>query len=56
LKRKPELTFVEKTKLFIFDNMEKYGFWAIICAASIPNPLFDLVAGRYSKWAFYNPL
>jgi uncharacterized membrane protein YdjX (TVP38/TMEM64 family) len=22
--------------------MEKYGFWAILACASIPNPLFDL--------------
>ena len=26
----------------IYNNMEKYGFWAILVCASIPNPLFDL--------------
>lgn len=42
LRRKGNLTLVEKIKLFIYNNMEKYGFWAILVCASIPNPLFDL--------------
>lgn len=42
LKQKKNLTFVEKIKLFIFNHMGKYGFWAILACASIPNPLFDL--------------
>ena len=42
MKKKSDLNFVEKVKLFIFNHMEKYGFWAILACASIPNPLFDL--------------
>ena len=50
LKKKAQLTLTEKMKLYIFNNMEKYGFWAILACASIPNPLFDLagiVSGHF---------
>jgi uncharacterized membrane protein YdjX (TVP38/TMEM64 family) len=33
---------MDKGKIIIYDNMEKYGFWTILACASIPNPLFDL--------------
>lgn len=33
---------MDKAKIIIYDNMEKYGFWTILACASIPNPLFDL--------------
>jgi uncharacterized membrane protein YdjX (TVP38/TMEM64 family) len=33
---------MEKAKIVIYDNMEKYGFGTILACASIPNPLFDL--------------
>lgn len=33
---------MERAKIIIYDNMEKYGFWTILACASIPNPLFDL--------------
>jgi uncharacterized membrane protein YdjX (TVP38/TMEM64 family) len=33
---------MEKAKIIIYDNMEKYGFGTILACASIPNPLFDL--------------
>ena len=33
---------MEKAKIFIYNNMEKYGFYTILACASIPNPLFDL--------------
>jgi len=36
------LTLIEKAKILIFENMEKYGFITILLCASIPNPLFDL--------------
>ena len=42
LRHRENLTLVDKGKLFIYNNMEKYGFWAILVCASIPNPLFDL--------------
>lgn len=42
LKRKSNLTLMERAKIVIYDNMEKYGFWTILACASIPNPLFDL--------------
>lgn len=33
---------MDRAKIVIYDNMEKYGFWTILACASIPNPLFDL--------------
>lgn len=42
LKRKENKTLMERAKIFIYDNMEKYGFGTILACASIPNPLFDL--------------
>jgi len=33
---------MERAKVIIYDNMEKYGFWTVLFCASIPNPLFDL--------------
>jgi len=42
LRQRDELTLTESAKLFIYNNMEQYGFWAILICASIPNPLFDL--------------
>ena len=33
---------VERAKVTIFLGIHRYGFWAILLAASIPNPLFDL--------------
>ena len=33
---------MDRMKIFIYDNMEKYGFYTILACASIPNPLFDL--------------
>lgn len=33
---------MDKAKILIYDNMEKYGFITILLCASIPNPLFDL--------------
>lgn len=34
--------FLERCKVGLFLGVQKYGFWAILLAASIPNPLFDL--------------
>lgn len=42
LKRKEKKTLMDKAKIVIYDNMEKYGFYTILACASIPNPLFDL--------------
>jgi uncharacterized membrane protein YdjX (TVP38/TMEM64 family) len=33
---------MERAKIIIYDNLEKYGFLTILACASIPNPLFDL--------------
>lgn len=33
---------VERAKVAVFESIQRYGFWAILAAASIPNPLFDL--------------
>jgi len=35
-------SFLERCKVRVFLGVQKYGFWAILVAASIPNPLFDL--------------
>jgi vacuole membrane protein 1 len=42
LKRQPNPSLMDRAKIVIYDNMEKYGFWTILACASIPNPLFDL--------------
>ena len=35
-------SFIGKATRFIQAGLMKYGFFAILCCASIPNPLFDL--------------
>ena len=35
-------TLMDRAKVFILAALQKYGFWAILACASIPNPLFDL--------------
>lgn len=49
---------VERAKLSVFRAVHKYGFFAILLAASIPNPLFDvagLTCGHIgiSFWTFF---
>jgi len=34
--------FIDKMKLLIYKNLQKYGFLTVLLCASIPNPLFDL--------------
>ena len=38
----PHLSLVDRAKLLIYHALQRYGFWAIVLFASIPNPLFDL--------------
>ena len=38
----PRLSLADRAKLLIYHALERYGFWAIVLFASIPNPLFDL--------------
>lgn len=33
---------MDKVKLALFHALQKWGFWAIVLCASVPNPLFDL--------------
>lgn len=33
---------LDRGKLLVFESVRRYGFWAILAAASVPNPLFDL--------------
>lgn len=33
---------MERAKLVVYESIQAYGFWAVLAAASIPNPLFDL--------------
>jgi hypothetical protein len=35
-------SMMERAKVWVFEGVQKYGFWAVLAAASIPNPLFDL--------------
>ena len=49
---------MERAKLSVFRAVHKYGFFAILLAASIPNPLFDvagLTCGHIgiSFWTFF---
>lgn len=36
------LTFVQRMQVIVYDLIQRYGFAAVLIAASIPNPLFDL--------------
>lgn len=38
----PKLSLADHAKLLIYHALQRYGFWAIVLFASIPNPLFDL--------------
>lgn len=33
---------LDKVKLILFHALQRWGFWAIVICASVPNPLFDL--------------
>lgn len=33
---------MDKVKLVLFHALQRWGFWAIVICASVPNPLFDL--------------
>ena len=51
-------SFVDRAKVWVFECVKQYGFWAILVAASIPNPLFDLAGltcGTFgvSFWTFF---
>lgn len=35
-------TTMDKVKLALYHALQKWGFWAIVICASVPNPLFDL--------------
>ena len=35
-------TAMDRIKLVLFHALQRWGFWAIVIAASVPNPLFDL--------------
>lgn len=35
-------SLLDRGKMFVFESVQRYGFAAILLAASIPNPLFDL--------------
>ncbi len=42
----------------VYETVRRYGFWAILAAASIPNPLFDLAGltcGHFGIpfWTFF---
>ena len=36
------LGFMQRAKVAVFEGIQRHGFVAILLAASIPNPLFDL--------------
>ena len=42
IKKMNDLDIWSKSKLFVHDLVQKAGFFGILAAASIPNPLFDL--------------
>lgn len=49
-KNPSERSFSEKAQIWLHDLLKAAGFWGILLAASIPNPLFDLagiICGRF---------
>lgn len=32
----------DRMKKLVYDGIKRYGFWAVLLAASVPNPFFDL--------------
>ena len=36
------LSFSQRAQVAVYTAIQRYGFWAVLLAASIPNPLFDL--------------
>jgi hypothetical protein len=49
---------MERAKMVVFESVQRYGFAAILLAASIPNPLFDLAGltcGHFGIpfWTFF---
>jgi vacuole membrane protein 1 len=41
-KEKHHVGLVDRGKIFLYESVQRYGFIAVLLAASIPNPLFDL--------------
>jgi membrane protein YqaA with SNARE-associated domain len=37
-----QLTSVQRMQVIVYDLIQRYGFFAVLVAASVPNPLFDL--------------
>ena len=38
-----QLTSIQRMQVIVYDLIQRYGFFAVLVAASVPNPLFDLV-------------
>lgn len=38
----PDPGLLDRAKIMVHESIQRFGFWAILLAASIPNPLFDL--------------
>lgn len=36
----------ERAKVYVYESIQRYGFWAILLAASIPNPVRYMGAAR----------
>jgi len=39
---KPSPSKMDRIKLLLYHALQRWGFWAIVICASVPNPLFDL--------------
>ena len=37
-----QLTSIQRMQVIVYDLIQRYGFFAVLVAASVPNPLFDL--------------
>lgn len=49
---------MDRIKLQLFQSLQRWGFWAIVVCASVPNPLFDLAGitcGHFGIpfWTFF---
>lgn len=57
--RRRVVSIVDRLKSFMVVFLDKFGFWAIVLCASIPNPLFDLAGltcGHFGVdfWTFFS--
>jgi membrane protein YqaA with SNARE-associated domain len=48
--KKKNRSFTEQGQVFIYNVIQRMGFWGILLCASVPNPLFDLAGIMCGKF------